>query len=168
MINFETLSIFLDKKDFLDEINNCKNSIKDENRISLLKEPYTKNICSIDKQIREKFKIPNKNRLLFSLYNSPKNIKNNREDVMNRFIIVTDDVEVFIYKGSKVNEKKIFEKNELYCPLNIVGPLLEYSFNSYKIKTKRKIKKNNNYYVLIFDYLFNKDELKNIFSKFLK
>lgn len=157
----ESYSLAFETEELIKSINENKNHLNSGNRKAWLN-TYPEVVEEIDTQLRKYFEIPYDRKLVFSFYsindinNSSLKIHNEKENVVNRIVISTVDDEM------KTNKGKTYSLNnwEAY----ILPSKFKFSTDIYfdkRIKNKkfRKIVTNNERYIMVFEYIFNKNEI---------
>lgn len=164
----ESYSLAFETQEALDSIRKNNDFLKSDLRKVWLKK-YPEIVKEIDEQLRKYFQIPNNRKLVFSFYEVKKEtlkIHSERDNVVNRIVIPTLDDEM------KTNKGKVYDLNSWEAYL--MPAKFKLSTDIYfptKIKNKvkrenlrRRIVNNNERFVLVFEYNFNKNELNNFFD----
>jgi len=159
----ESYSLSFDEEEFLKNINLCDGYIYNEDRKTWIKN-YPSIVKEIDEQLRKYFDISTSKRLVFSWYNSDKKnykLHQEKENICDRIIISSQDDSMKTNKGKKHN---INSWEAYLLPFNYRISTDIYIDNKRKKTEGRKIinSKNN---ILIFEYMFNKNDFKNLFKK---
>jgi len=184
---FKTFSLSFETKEFLDDIddnvhNTPDSSLETDERRAWLKEDKPALVKVIDRQLRRNFDIPEKNKMVFSLYSPPKEeggkfikpslvIKDQNENILTRIIISTVMEQVELTIGNSEEEKMMMKPWEAYQTPPLFGGVLGYTFHNQKnivmearkgFRQVRRSKKVNERYLLVFDYIITKDDLDKL------
>lgn len=166
----ESYSLAFETEELIKDINGNKNYFQSGNRKAWLNN-YPLIIQEIDIQLRKYFEIPDDRKMVFSFY-PLNNIKENslkvhqeKENVINRIVISTINDEIKTNKGKNY----LINSWEAYMMPSKFKFSTDIYFNK-KIKLKntklrqRKINTNNERYILIFEYIFNRNEINKILN----
>lgn len=139
-------------------------------------------VSEIDKQLRKQFNINDSNKMIFSLYLPPEQkdgrilkketlISDQKENVLTRIIVSTIDEYLQISAMGRESDKIKFSQWTAYQTPPLIGGILKYRFENSKFVTlpvrkgfrsMRKSKQISNRYILLFDYIVNEDNLKEL------
>lgn len=180
--NFESYCLSYQTEEFLNKLEDDIDQnpfLLTEGRKTWFKEKPAI-INEIDKQLRSYFKLKNNNKLVFSLYLPPKDnketiISDQKQNVLTRIIISSIDEYMNIGVMGKESDKIKFDKWTAYQTPPLVGGILKYKFDNSKyvtlpqkkgFRSVRKIKPISKRYILLFDYIINEEDLKELSDNF--
>ena len=168
LMKMESYSLAFETQEAVDSIRKNNDFLKSDLRKVWLKN-YPEIVKEIDEQLRKYFQIPANRKLVFSFYEVKKEtlkIHSERDNIVNRIVIPTLDDEM------KTNKGKVYDLNswEAYLMPSNFKLSTDIYFPA-KIKNKikrenlrRRIVNNNERFVLVFEYNFNKNELNDFFN----
>lgn len=139
-------------------------------------------VNEIDKQLRKNFNIKESNKLVFSMYMPPEIINgkimkketlisDQKENVLVRIIISTIDEHMQIEVMGKESDKIEMRQWIAYQTPPLLGNMFKYKFENTKFivlpakkgfRSMRKSKAINRRYILVFDYIVNDEDIKDL------
>lgn len=154
--------------------SNPESSIFSNGKRAWFKDVRPKVLSQIDIELRKYFNISETNKSTVCLYYPPNMdektmiIKDRNENVINRILVSTIREYPEISIGNLQGEVVTLNSWTAYKSPNMIGGMLNYSFSNSKSyvtpakKGFRQVRKTKNVcdrYVLVFDYLINKEDL---------
>jgi hypothetical protein len=193
---FKSYSLSFNNKELLESIDDNihqhpNSNVMGNGRRAWFKPPLPTIVDEIDQQLREFFNIEEDNKLIFSIYYPPEKVNgkfpeaqttiaNQKENIFTRIIICTVPEQVEITYGRALPVKMTMSSWEAYQTPDVVGPLLNYTFENKNhmqleprkgFRTVRRTKKIEDRHILIFDYVIsnkNMEELSNLLKNIKK
>ena len=144
-------------------------------------------LAQMDRQLRKRFKIGDDNKVVTVLHYPPFTddsnkpyeksllIKENKPNVMTRFLISTTQEVCDVTIGSASPEKLEFRPWVAVKTPEMIGGMLSYTFSNDRnlvippkkgFRQVRKTKKLDSRYIIIFDYLVSKNQLEELNKMF--
>lgn len=141
-------------------------------------------VDDIDKQLRKNFSIKDINKLVFSLYLPPINhegniinketlISDQKENVLTRIIVSTIDEQLQVGIMDRESDKIECKTWVAYQTPPLIGGILKYKFENSKFismppkkgfRSHKKSKIIGKRYILLFDYIVDDEDMKELTS----
>mgnify|MGYP003628912480 CR=1 FL=1 len=139
-------------------------------------------VSDLDKQLRKYFSINDSNKMVFSVYLPPEQrdgkfvnretlISDQKENVLTRIIVSTINEYMQVGVMGKESDKIEVKQWVAYQTPPLVGGILKYRFENSKymnipakkgFRSMRKTKPINRRHILLFDYIVNNEDLKEL------
>lgn len=151
--------------------NNTVSAIKLKDKGYAWLNVQNEDIQNIDKLIRQRFKISNELKLVFSLYEDGAEINKNNETIFYKVFLSNVDIWPKISFGDIEGDVVYLAKGNAHCMPSAVSGVLAYKFtNENKIKLPEKkghrsrlMKQNvSDRKIFVFDYYLTTEQLKHL------
>ena len=141
----------------------------------------------MNRQLRKRYNIKDNNKIIVCVYYPPEkkedgkykekflSIKENKSNVMTRFILSTANELCEISLGSSQTDKAELKSWVAYKTPDMIGGMLSYKFANERnlvlppkkgFRQVRKTKQLDKRYVIVFDYLISKNEVEELSKVF--
>jgi hypothetical protein len=177
---FDSYSLCFETKELVDSLDSDSSpALETDGKKTWFKEKKPTVVDEIDKQIRKNFDIGTKNKMVFSVYYPPSDqkgttvISDQKENVISRVLVSTINEQMQVAFKSRSSEKIEMKQWVAYQTPPLVGGMLKYTFensNNMTMEAKkgfrsvRKVKKIGERYIMVFDYIIEKDDIGKITS----